>query len=191
MVRTSVRTITLKIYSIGNQKMRELFIGLPYCSYFAHLACQLRDSWVAIDKHVDSLTQDPRKIDLMLNDTEDANEALFYIQDIFATGDTNITRMLANALLHYAYLPFVVRSLCSMRQKPLLTLNTCIYVLTQTFRVITERRFIDTLFASLFVGHLPRKVVETITGENGNPPSPPSSYSQKYTSKHIKDYTLE
>lgn len=39
MVRTSVRTITLKIYSIGNAKMRELFVGLPYCSYFAHLAC--------------------------------------------------------------------------------------------------------------------------------------------------------
>ena len=46
MVRTSVRTITLTIYSIRNDKMKELFVGLPYCSYFACIACQLRDSWV-------------------------------------------------------------------------------------------------------------------------------------------------
>jgi hypothetical protein len=36
--------------------MRELFVGLPYCSYFACLACQLRDAWISIDKHVVSLT---------------------------------------------------------------------------------------------------------------------------------------
>lgn len=39
MVRTSVRTITLKIYSLKNDKMHELFAGLPYCAYFACLAC--------------------------------------------------------------------------------------------------------------------------------------------------------
>ena len=110
--------------------MRELFVGLPYCSYFACLACQIRDSWLAIDKHVVSLTQDPRKIDLMLGDSEDANEALFYIQDIFSSGDENVNRMLGNALLHYAYLPVLIRSLCSMKLKHLLSLNTCLYVLT-------------------------------------------------------------
>lgn len=38
--------------------MRELFKGLPYCSYFANLACYLRDFWVQIDKHVVSLTSE-------------------------------------------------------------------------------------------------------------------------------------
>jgi len=65
----------------------------------------------------------------MMSDSEDANETLFYIQDIFTSGDENINRMLGNALLHYAYMPIVVRSLCSMRLKPILSLNTCIYVL--------------------------------------------------------------
>ncbi len=64
-----------------------------------------------------------------MSDSEDANETLFYIQDIFTSGDENINRMLGNALLHYAYMPIVVRSLCSMRLKPILSLNTCIYVL--------------------------------------------------------------
>ena len=44
----------------------------------------------------------------MMNDAEDSNETLFYIQDIFASGDPNINQMLCNALLHYAYLPTVV-----------------------------------------------------------------------------------
>lgn len=43
-----------------------------------------------------------------MSDAEDSNETLFYIQDIFQSGDQNINRMLANALLHYAYLPTVV-----------------------------------------------------------------------------------
>ena len=64
-----------------------------------------------------------------MSDSEDANETLFYIQDIFTSGDEIINRMLGNALLHYAYMPIVVRSLCSMRLKPILSLNTCIYVL--------------------------------------------------------------
>jgi hypothetical protein len=79
MVRTSVRTITLTIYSIKNPKMKELFSGLPYCSYFACLACQLRDSWVQIDRLVASPNLDSRQLDLLLGYTEDANESLFYI----------------------------------------------------------------------------------------------------------------
>jgi len=48
MIRTSVRTITLTIYNsknlfndsvVKNPKMKELFVGLPYCGYFACLAC--------------------------------------------------------------------------------------------------------------------------------------------------------
>ncbi len=64
-----------------------------------------------------------------MGNTEDSNETLFYIQDIFASGDENINRMLSNALLHYSYLPIVVGSLCSMRKKPIISLNTCLYVL--------------------------------------------------------------
>ena len=80
----------------------------------------------------------------MMSDAEDANETLLYIQDIFQSGDLNINRMLANALLHYAYLPALVRSLCtissSRSSQPTvsLSLNTCLYVLIQTFRLIKD-----------------------------------------------------
>ena len=44
----------------------------------------------------------------MMSDAEDSNETLFYIQDIFSSGDIDLNRMLTNSLLHYAYLPTVV-----------------------------------------------------------------------------------
>jgi hypothetical protein len=44
----------------------------------------------------------------MMSDAEDANETLFYIQDIFSSVDPEINKMLCSALLHYAYLPTVV-----------------------------------------------------------------------------------
>ncbi len=95
---------------------------------------------------------------MMLSHTEDANESLFYIQDIFASGDQLINRMLASALLHYAYLPVLVRSLCSMKLKPILSLNTCLYILTQTFRIIKESTFVNILFSALFKDELPVKI---------------------------------
>lgn len=66
----------------------------------------------------------------MLSDAEDSNETLFYIQDIFQSGDANLNRILSNALLHYAYLPTVISSLCSLQSKPVLSLNTSLYVVT-------------------------------------------------------------
>jgi len=87
----------------------------------------------------------------MLSNTEDTNESLFYIEDIFQAGDPNITRMLSSALLHYAYMPVLVRSLCSLKLKPLLNLNTCLYLLIQTFRIIKEPFLLTLLYSALFL----------------------------------------
>ena len=72
---------------------------------------------------------------------EDANETLFYIQDLFTVLQKNspsMSKMLADALLNYAYLPVVVQSLCvfKYKQKPLLSISSCIYILQQTFHII-------------------------------------------------------
>jgi hypothetical protein len=72
----------------------------------------------------------PKQIDIMMSDAEDANETLFYIQDIFQSNDSNITSILTNSLLHYAYYPVLVQSLCMLKSKPSLSLNTCLYMLT-------------------------------------------------------------
>jgi hypothetical protein len=108
----------------------------------------------------------------MLGDSEDANEALFYIQDIFSSGDENVNRMLANALLHYAYLPVLIRSLCSMKLKPLLSLNTCLYVLTQTFRIIKEPSLLNVLFSALFSSSLSKRLYDQLEPKEDTYASP-------------------
>lgn len=114
----------------------------------------------------------------MASDTEDANETLFYLQDIFASGDDRVNRMLGNALLHYCFLPVVVRSLCAL--KPILSMNTCLYVLTQTFRIIRDPPFIARLFQALFANELPMRLQEAVEPKDGETPRSPSFYSRKY-----------
>ena len=46
LVRTSVRSIILTIYGIENQEMQKMFHMLPFASFYASLACHLRDMWL-------------------------------------------------------------------------------------------------------------------------------------------------
>lgn len=121
-----------------------------------------------------------------MSKAEDSNETLFYMQDIFSSSDTNLHKILANALLHYAYLPIIVQSLCVLNNKPQLSLNTCLYVLIQTFRIIKNKEFINTLFASLFFSHIPSKLFERMQSI----PDSPATYSKDYHYRHLSQYSL-
>ena len=62
-----------------------------------------------------------KQVDVLNRLVEDSNEVLFFVQDIFSScKDTNrqMVKMMANAMLNYAYLPMVVQSLCSLKLKP-------------------------------------------------------------------------
>ena len=61
---------------------------------------------------------------------EEANEMLFYIQDIFEHTVEIVQKVLADALLSVFYGPVVIQSLLSL--KPKLQINSCLYILTQT-----------------------------------------------------------
>ena len=83
-----------------------------------------------------------KQVDILNKLTEDSNEILFFIQDIFQScrqSNPKIANMLSNALLNYAYLPVIVRSLCVMKLKPFLQLSTCLYILTQTFHIVKDQ----------------------------------------------------
>eukprot|EP00347_Sterkiella_histriomuscorum_P004563 403359988 len=183
--------------------MKELFTGLPYCQYFVNLSCYLKDFWIKIDKRVASLTQEqnkqclmiqfsPKQLDWMISDAEDASEILFYIQDILNSGDPSLNRFLINSLLHYAFFPCVVRSLCDLRSQPQMTLNTALYVLIQTFRIIKDKNFINLLFSALFMPNVPKLLQDKIS----QIPEPPHFYSptfhyQLYQTSNLKDYIMQ
>ena len=102
-----------------------------------------------------------------MKQVEDANETLYYLQDLFVVLQKNcpsMAKMLANALLNYAYLPVVVQSLCvfNPKSKPLLSIGSCIYILQQTFHILDDKFFCETLFSSIFLEEIPQKLLVRI-----------------------------
>lgn len=67
-----------------------------------------------------------------------------------------------NALLNYAYYPTVIQSLCSLKLRPQLSIQTCLYILQQTFHIVKDPQFCKELFSSLFLPELPLKTLKRI-----------------------------
>ena len=79
-----MRTITLQIFELKNEDMYKLFHVVPFCAFYSNLACHLRDLWISIEKEIDQITPlDDVHVDIVMKIVEDANETLFYIQDMF------------------------------------------------------------------------------------------------------------
>lgn len=123
----------------------------------------MRDLWVKIDSHVQNSAVDEMMIDKLLCDADDANELLFYISDIFNIENEKYSSMMSNSLLRYAYLPCLVKSLCVLTAKqPELSLNTCIYVLIQTFKLVTDKKTLECLLKAMLSKELNPLVQETM-----------------------------
>lgn len=96
--------------------------NVPYCNYYAHLACHLRDLWIEMDQVIEQTQQGIQSQEvqkggeILLRKASDINDTLDYIADLFdvmqESGLTVLADMLTNALLNYAYLPTVIQSLC-------------------------------------------------------------------------------
>ena len=92
--------------------MQGLFTVLPFCAFFPNLACHLRELWLSIEVLVEKITpQDGKLIEHVFKLVDDANETLFYLQDLFEVTKRNnkvCFDMMVKSLLNYAYLPAVV-----------------------------------------------------------------------------------
>lgn len=69
---------------------------------------------------------------------EDQNEILMYISDVLEieTLSDDVKDVMVNCLLSIAYLPEVISSLVLINpSQKKRTLNTCIYILIQTFKI--------------------------------------------------------
>lgn len=190
LVRTSVRTITLTIYSIANAEMQELFDLVPHATYNANLACHLRDTWITVDKKIEQIVDEAKGVDDIMKQAEDMNEILLYFQDIYCLcEETNpkICKLLTNALLNYAYLPVLVQSLCVLTIKPSLQISTCLYILTQTFNLIKDPALVNPLFAALFFNQVPKVLQQKVESDDRQTPT---TYSEIFKPIHFTKLTV-
>ena len=189
LVRTSIQSITLTLFNIDNPEMQGMFSVLPFCQFFSNIVCRLREIWMQIDGTIESISQlettvnvnSPYKpqtnynsspvlsvekqIEVLTKLTEDGNEILFYVQDIFTTckdRNNRVVEMMANALLNYAYLPVVVQSLCVLKLKPHLQISSCLYILIQSFHILKEKQFCTTLFKAIFSSKVDQNLLQRI-----------------------------
>lgn len=73
-----------------------------------------------------------------------------------------------------------------IKYKPSLSLNTCLYVLTQTFRIVKNPEFTNLLFAALFLPNIPQVIQQSIDLI----PKNPSTYSSKFKNNHLNTFSL-
>jgi hypothetical protein len=123
-----------------------------------------------------------KQVEVLHRLTEDSNEVLFFVQDIFSSckqTNAKITNQLSNALLNFAYFPVIVQSLCVLKLKPHLQLSSCLYILTQTFHIIKDQSFLSSLFRSIFGSKLAASMVAQIERQERNAANqsvPPSNW---------------
>jgi hypothetical protein len=99
---------------------------MPQAYFFITLACQLRESWLLVDLCI-ARHCSPQETQQLV---EEANEMLFYIQDIFDHLAESVYQVFADALLSVFYGPVVIQSLLAL--KPKLQIHSSLYILTQT-----------------------------------------------------------
>ena len=78
-----------------------------------------------------------RIVSRIQQEIEDANELLYYIQDLYQTINYEpYKEMLTSSLMQIFFAPVVVQSLTVFKIKPKLGIQICLYVLTMTLQVI-------------------------------------------------------
>jgi hypothetical protein len=112
MVRTTVRNIYLSILkcnsrpkSAGNEVYYKYMVSYPYCNYFIHYACFIRDFWLNIDKNY--ILKDEFMLKAALEDNVDE---LMYLHDLINSNKPKLKKMLINAFLTYCIVPCIVGS---------------------------------------------------------------------------------
>ena len=132
-----------------------ILLSLPHCTYFVNLACTLGEIWQEVDR---TLKPDI-KIDDLRDLIDDISDLLMYIQDIFDLNIPVLTRAMANCLLYYAYYPNIFSSIDQKQLTPLIEgYPAVIFFLIQTFDIIKEPIFINSLSISLFMPNCNKRV---------------------------------
>eukprot|EP00192_Tetraselmis_astigmatica_P009267 CAMPEP_0117665702 /NCGR_PEP_ID=MMETSP0804-20121206/9962_1 /TAXON_ID=1074897 /ORGANISM="Tetraselmis astigmatica, Strain CCMP880" /LENGTH=845 /DNA_ID=CAMNT_0005473155 /DNA_START=342 /DNA_END=2879 /DNA_ORIENTATION=+ len=107
MVRAGVRTLTLSVYSIRDELVRNFILSPPASNYFRHVAmylteqCQLLDSTL-MSAETSSSSFSCDSLDNVLAEVEDV---LVYVNDVLHTACAKASAMMANSFWKHFLMP--------------------------------------------------------------------------------------
>lgn len=131
MVRNAIRIIALTVFKLNEESVNKCLEDVPFCSYFAHLACLMRDKLLDLDHSYQSKSK-LGSYDQLYHCVEEMHDIMDFIQEIYECDNRAVSDMLTNALLFYCYFPVVLGSLAS-ETKPIISISTAQFILIQTF----------------------------------------------------------
>jgi hypothetical protein len=185
MVRAAVRTLTLHIYGVDDERLRKLIVEHSASTYFVHLACHLRELWARFDKSVKTSRRTKAPSRVLLDINEQQKDLLIYISDVMELGVQAITDAIAEQLLRYCFLPMLLGSLTKKHepsnlaeqllrdtsetdsgtetQAQRLQPEVSLFLFQQVLSILRSKAVIEPLLAMLFLQDAPRDLLSCCT----------------------------
>eukprot|EP00913_Durusdinium_trenchii_P022170 g20831.t1 len=157
MVRTSVRTLTLRVFNVtpgsSNEAMQSFVLKISR-PYFRHLAEHLCLLWRTLDESKGQ----PNALDEANAEQQDL---VMYISDVLEMKNANLSRIVVKMVLDHACYPMLLESLAAEDQS-LLSWRTALFLLQEFFQTSQQRELsvgvtvnaFSELYRPKILGHL-------------------------------------
>ncbi|CAK9093720.1 Protein CLEC16A (C-type lectin domain family 16 member A), partial [Durusdinium trenchii] len=140
MVRTSVRTLTLRVFNVKDEAMQSFVLKISR-PYFRHLAEHLCLLWRTLDESKGQ----PNALDEANAEQQDL---VMYISDVLEMKNANLSRIVVKMVLDHACYPMLLESLAAEDQS-LLSWRTALFLLQEFFQTSQQRELVEPLATSL------------------------------------------
>lgn len=157
------------------------FTNLPSLLYFVHLACQIKDEWLALDTRAKSLNIKVIKdYNNFCSLNEDAIDKLLYIQDILTLGIVEINKIIINSLMYYGVMPLLICNICMPSKKTYyVNVNSSLFFLNQIFEANQYEQIQNIIIIIMLLHKIPQYILKY----SEELPRAPATYMQKWVYK--------
>lgn len=149
MIRIAVRTLTLNVYKVEDEAMRNYILDKTAAPYFSNIVWFIRDQCTSLDALVNKTPINKAKLEDFV---EELLDYFYYLHDIFNLGINELNEVLTDHLLKYLLLPQFAGSLINIQSLELedrLSPMIATFLLAQVFYIFNHKPLVNTLAAAI------------------------------------------
>lgn len=164
MVRTAVRTLSLNVYQIEYEPLRNFIIDRSAIPYFSNVVWFLRDQSILLTQLFAEVDYNGRgKVNQVLDMQIDL---LYYLQDIIQIGVSAISNLLVDQMLCHYVLPTLLGSLAEQchNDGDSMTPTLAMYTLTQMILIYRDPYLVNAIIGSL-IDPRPVKLLNAVVSD--------------------------
>ncbi|PRP81025.1 hypothetical protein PROFUN_11177 [Planoprotostelium fungivorum] len=152
MIRIAVRTLSLNVYKVKDENMRNFIFDSAAAPYFSNIVWYIREQCTTLDNYVvNSTFSNKNRLEDFVAELMDF---FWYLQDIFDLGIPQMSEVLSDHLLKYLILPQFIGSLpingkIESNLEDQLSPVCSIFLLTQVFHIFTYSPMLNAVAAAI------------------------------------------